>query len=504
MKSKKSVLLLLLASILLCGLAACRSHDDAAEETEVGAGEARVYFLFTLDTSTGTSMRRAPKSNAEVFDEFYPKIQSGELVAPTYELTLTDVGSGAVCNFSGAWGSQNCVTLRTGTYHVTGTSRAEGEWLQDRCSFTFDETIDIKPGSSAVTLHADYDCFLLIFGGADLRSLQNNSGTSTQPFFTFGDYRYAFVNTSLCAESARDKACIEGEYTSGTAFRIMTGKLAFETGKYYVYNTLSGGFDVPPMGEGDETGGKDDEPNTPDNPDTPVDEVAIDMVSVPAGTFLMGATDADTDAYDDERPQHSVTISSAFSIGKYEVTQALWQQVMGTNPSYFQGKKVKTDDATRPVEMISKQDAEKFIAKLNELTGETYRLPTEEEWEYAARGAQNSTWKYAGSDNIGDVAWYKGNASEGMKEGDANYGTHSVTDSKAANSLGIYGMSGNVMEWTSTNWTDNYATSTTPDASTFVVRGGSWMGSANTCRVSYRNHYSPSTRRNNVGLRLAK
>jgi formylglycine-generating enzyme required for sulfatase activity len=494
---------LLLTLLVLAVITSC-SSDKGEEQGLTNADEARVYFLFTLDTSTGQPMRRAPKSNAEVFDEFYAKLQSGELVAPTYELTLTETASGAKYTFHGQWGSDSYVTLRTGTYHVVGTSTAEGESVQERCSFTFDETISVTAGSSAVMLHADYDCFLLIFAGGDLRSLQNYDGAAERSFFTFGDYRYAFVNSILYREDANETAYIEGEYTSGTAFRIMTGKLAFETGKYYVYNTATGGFDVPPMEEGDETGGKEDNPDSPDTPDTPVEDIVIDMVSVPAGTFLMGATDADTDAYDDERPQHSVTISSAFSIGKYEVTQALWQQVMGTNPSYFQGKKVKADDATRPVEMVSKQDAEKFIAKLNELTGETYRLPTEEEWEYAARGAQNSTWKYAGSDNIGDVAWYKGNASEGMKEGDANYGTHSVTDSKAANSLGIYGMSGNVMEWTSTNWTDNYATSTTPDASTFVVRGGSWMGSANTCRVSFRNHYSPSTRRNNVGLRLAK
>lgn len=501
MKKYCSIAALLLGSFFVTSLISCHSHD-AAEDAMEPSDEARVYFLFTLDTSTGTPMHRAPKSNAEVFDEFYEKLKTGELVAASYELTLTETTSGAEYTFSGQWGSENYVTLRTGTYHVVGTSTAEGENIQERCSFTFDETINVSAGSNAVLLHADYDCFLLIFSNGDFRSLQNYNGETARPFFTFGDYRYVFVKDQLYKEASKDAAYIEGEYTSGTAFRIMTGKLAFECGKYYVYNTANGGFDVPPMDEGDNTG-EEKEEEKPDVPDTPVEDIVIDMVNIPAGTFLMGAADDDTDAYDDERPQHSVTISSAFSIGKYEVTQALWQQVMGTNPSYFQGSKVKSNDPSRPVENISKNDAEKFIAKLNELTGETYRLPTEEEWEYAARGAQNSTWKYAGSDNIGDVAWYKANASDNKKEGDAGYGTHSVTDSKAANSLGIYGMSGNVMEWTSTNWTDNYS-DTTPDASTYVVRGGSWMSSANYCRVSFRNHYSPSTRRNNVGLRLAK
>ena len=503
MKNFCSALTLLLVSLLLCLVSSCHSHDAAEEVTEK-TNEARVYFLFTLDTSTGTPMRRAAKTNAEVFDEFYDKLKTGDLVAPDYELTLTDTGSGAEYTFRGQWGSENYVTLRTGTYHVVGTSTAEGENIQEQCSFTFDETITVSAGSNAVMLHADYDCFLLIFSNGEFRSLQNYNGETQRPFFTFGDYRYAFVNSSLYNEASKDAAYIEGEYTSGTAFRIMTGKLAFERGKYYVYNTATGGFDVPPMEEGDETGGKEDNPDTPDTPDTPVEDIVIDMVAVPAGTFLMGASDTDSDADDDERPQHTVTISSAFSIGKYEVTQALWQQVMGTNPSYFQGKKVKTEDLSRPVENISKNDAEKFIAKLNALTGETYRLPTEEEWEYAARGAQNSTWKYAGSDNVADVAWYKANASDGKKEGDAGYGTHSVTDSKAANSLGIYGMSGNVMEWTSTNWINGYGSDATSDATSFVIRGGSWSGSAKTCRVTYRNYYSASTRKNNVGLRLAK
>lgn len=503
MKNVCSSLTLLLVGFLLSIFYSCHSHD-AAEDVTGGADEVRVYFLFTLDTSTGTPMHRAPKTNAEVFDEFYDKLQTGELVAPNYELTLTDMGSGAEYTFRGQWGTGNYVTLRTGTYHVVGTSTAEGENIQERCSFTFDETINVRAGNSAVTLHADYDCFLLVFAGGEFRSLQNYNGEAMRPFFTFGDYRYAFVNSSLFNESGKDAAYIEGEYNSGTAFRIMTGKLAFERGKYYIYNTATGGFDIPRMDEGDESGddntggeggGEEGENGTSGDEDTPAGTYAYEMVTVPAGTFLMGSPDDLADASADERPQHSVTLSS-FQIGKYEVTQQLWKEVMGTNPSYFQGTKVKTQNLTRPVEMVNKADVEQFITKLNELTGQNYRLPTEEEWEYAARGGSSSTWLYAGANDVASVAWYSNNSSSE---------THPVADkSKNPNALGIYGMSGNVYEWTSSPRTDSYEAGAAVNTSQYVVRGGSFQNGANSCRVAYRNFVSPNERRNYLGLRLVK
>ena len=141
----------------------------------------------------------------------------------------------------------------------------------------------------------------------------------------------------------------------------------------------------------------------------------------------MGSDDSDAD--DDERPVHSVTLSS-YSIGETEVTQALWTAVMGSNPSNFKGNNL-------PVEKVSWNDCQTFIRKLNDLTGENFRLPTEAEWEFAARGGNRSRgYKYSGSDNLGDVAWYTDNS------GDK---THAVK-SKSPNELGIYDMSGNVWE----------------------------------------------------------
>jgi formylglycine-generating enzyme required for sulfatase activity len=210
--------------------------------------------------------------------------------------------------------------------------------------------------------------------------------------------------------------------------------------------------------------------------------VTFDMVTVEGGSFQMGADDSD--AYDDEKPVHREYVST-FRIGKTEVTQALWKAVMGSNPSYFKGDNL-------PVEEVSWNDCKTFISKLNSITGENFRLPTEAEWEYAARGGNKSHgYKYSGSNNIGEVAWYDGNS--GSK-------THPVA-TKSSNELGIYDMSGNVLEWTSDLWCSNYNTSR--GGSGRVSRGGSWRYYAGICRVSYRNYNEPSITYNNLGFRLA-
>jgi formylglycine-generating enzyme required for sulfatase activity len=213
-----------------------------------------------------------------------------------------------------------------------------------------------------------------------------------------------------------------------------------------------------------------------------VNGVSFDMVNVEGGTFKMGSDDSE--AYDDEKPVHSETVST-FRIGKTEVTQALWKAVMGSNPSYFKGDNL-------PVECVSWHDCQTFIDKLNSITGENFRLPTESEWEYAARGGNKSRgYKYSGSNSLGEVAWYAGNS--GNK-------THSVA-TKSPNELGIYDMTGNVWEWTSDIWCDDYNSSRV--GSNRVNRGGSWDFDARYCRVSFRNSNDPSNAHNDLGLRLA-
>ena len=239
-----------------------------------------------------------------------------------------------------------------------------------------------------------------------------------------------------------------------------------------------------------------DETSNPDsgNLTYTVNGVSFTMVSVAGGTFQMGATSGHENyAYDDEYPVHNVTLSDYY-IGETEVTQELWVAVMGSNPSYFTG------NMQYPVEYVSWNECQEFISKLNALTGENFKLPTEAQWEYAARGGNKASgYLYSGSNNIGDVAWYNNNS---------NDKTHAVK-TKAPNELGIYDMSGNVYEWCS-DWYGNYSSSSVTDpvgpssGSYRVLRGGSWYDYAEICRVAFRFYSSPVSRLNFIGLRLAR
>ena len=222
------------------------------------------------------------------------------------------------------------------------------------------------------------------------------------------------------------------------------------------------------------------------------DGISIDMVRVEVGTFTMGATPEMKNPDDDEKPAHQVTLTNDYYIGKYEVTQALWQAVMNSNPSYFKGDNL-------PVEQVSWNDCQEFISKLNSITGKTFRLPTEAEWEYAARGGKKSRgYQYSGGNNLSDVAWYYKDNSDSK--------THAV-GSKQANELGIYDMSGNVWEWCQ-DWKGFYSSSSQVNptgansGSHRVIRGGSWIHAARNCRSSFRSNFTPDSRNDYLGFRL--
>ncbi len=223
--------------------------------------------------------------------------------------------------------------------------------------------------------------------------------------------------------------------------------------------------------------------------------VTFKMIPVSGGTFMMGARDGEPSAGSYEKPLHQVTLSS-FSIGETEVTQALWLAVMGTNPSYFTG------DLNRPVEKVSWNDCQTFITKLNQMTGGNFRLPTEAEWEFAARGGNQSVgYIYAGSDTPDDVAWFNENSGST---------THPVAQ-KQANELGLYDMSGNVSEWCSDWYDDNYYSVSPSENPTGpesgyqrVSRGGNHGNDAIYIRVAFRNNPTPGTVRDYQGLRLAQ
>ena len=216
------------------------------------------------------------------------------------------------------------------------------------------------------------------------------------------------------------------------------------------------------------------------------------MVYVKGGTFMMGATSGQgSDAFFQDKPVHEVTLSD-YHIGKYEVTQEEWETVMGCNPSKFKGPK-------RPVENISWEDCQEFIQKLNALTGKSFRLPTEAEWEYAARGGNKSFGaKAAGGFDIGEIAEYYENSNN----------TTFPVGQKQPNELGLYDMSGNVWEWCS-DWYDNYGSGpyTNPQGPSFgtlrVNRGGGWCSSEYLCNVTNRGHNIASERYNALGFRLA-
>lgn len=235
-----------------------------------------------------------------------------------------------------------------------------------------------------------------------------------------------------------------------------------------------------------------------------VNGVSFTMIGVEGGTFTMGATsEQGYDAYDSEKPAHKVTLSSYY-IGETVVTQALWEAVMGTTVSQQRDKVDKSRSlrgvgANYPMSYISWNECQEFVRKLNSLTGKQFRLPTEAEWEYAARGGNKSRgYKYSGSNTLGDVAWYTRNCGSE---------THPVK-TKSPNELGLYDMSGNVWEWCEDKY-GRYASSsqTNPtgpsSGSERATRGGGWSNQTRDCRVSVRAGNSPDARGHYLGLRLA-
>jgi formylglycine-generating enzyme required for sulfatase activity len=223
-------------------------------------------------------------------------------------------------------------------------------------------------------------------------------------------------------------------------------------------------------------------------------ELNMEMVLVKGGAFFtMGCTSEQrADCNDDERPIQNVSLNDYY-ISKYPVTQRLWKKVMGTNPSHFSGPEL-------PVESVSWNEVQMFVKELNAMTGKKYRLPTEAEWEYAARGGVKSkSQKYSGSNDLGKVAWH-GNNSEQR--------THDV-GTKQPNELGIYDMNGNVWEWVQ-DWKENYSSSqklkTNPAGPNFginrVYRGCSWQDADLFCRVSRRGGSNPDFSSSFVGFRL--
>lgn len=234
-----------------------------------------------------------------------------------------------------------------------------------------------------------------------------------------------------------------------------------------------------------------EEPPSPDLP-RPIIELIGDMIEIEGGSFTMGATrEQGEDAFDDEKPAHKVTLST-FSIGKFPITQDQWEAVMGNNPSYFKGEKL-------PVESVSWYDCQEFAKKLSEMTGMHFRLPTEAEWEYAARGGKKGKrYKFSGGHIIDQIGWYNDNSG----------GTSHEVGKKSPNELGLYDMSGNIWEWVQ-DWKGDFTEEdqinpTGPETGIErICRGGGWNREIDRARVSYRGDDQPDLRYCSLGLRIA-
>jgi formylglycine-generating enzyme required for sulfatase activity/serine/threonine protein kinase len=223
-----------------------------------------------------------------------------------------------------------------------------------------------------------------------------------------------------------------------------------------------------------------------------IKQIGMEFVPIPAGRFWMGCSPGDSQCHGDENPRHEVEITKSFQLGKYEVTQEQWVKLMGSNPSYFKG------DGRLPVEQVNWNDVQAFLSSLNAMNdGYLYRLPTEAEWEYAARGG--TTGPYYGILNA--IAWYDTNS--GSK-------THLVGE-KQPNGYGLYDMIGNVWEWCSDWYGESYYGSSPQrnpqgpsGGQVRVLRGGSWNNNSRNTRVSNRNRNNPDNRNNNNGFRVCR
>lgn len=313
-----------------------------------------------------------------------------------------------------------------------------------------------------------------------------NETTATAGGEVTDDGGISVTERGVVFSTSQNPTVADSKVTSGSGTGAFTCNLTgLEEGKTYYVRAYA--MNVVGIGYGEQVD------FTVTNAQTiTVNGVSFTMIAVQGGTFTMGATaEQGSDIWDNEKPTHKVTLSD-YMIGETEVTQELWEAVMGTNPSYFKGTNL-------PVELVTWEDCQTFINKLNELTGENFRLPTEAEWEFAARGGNKSNgFKYSGSGSIDKVAWYDGNSSSK---------THPVKQ-KQANELGIYDMSGNVYEWCQ-DWYGSYSSSaqtnpTGPSSGSYRVgRGGCWINNATYCRVSYRRDNMPAGTDNLLGLRLA-
>ncbi|MBR5725830.1 MAG: SUMF1/EgtB/PvdO family nonheme iron enzyme [Muribaculaceae bacterium] len=439
------------------------------------------YNLSALSSDTGKAME--VNTMAEVNNRF--QAIADDLVSRNMSETLTlvfpGVGTGTRIRFTLDEIFNN--NVEDSKVYIEGTFSLKTRSLTD---ITY-HGLTCTAGDSVAATSVDGMFVTLVFDGIQLDSEERIMKDQIREWYWIEDQNAWEASTEF---SASDLPEIESTYSSALVMMLLDCSSILDEDfpdlknaanafieRMENYNTIPGLFTV--------------------------NGVSFQMVAIDGGTFEMGADDAAIEsglANADEQPRHKVTLAP-FSIGQTEVTQELWMAVMDNNPSGFTG------DLQRPVEQVSWEDCQEFIARLNAITGKNFRLPTEAEWEFAARGGIKSRGTvYAGSDVIEDVAWYYGN-SYALGADNANYGTHPV-GTKHGNELGLYDMCGNVFEWCS-DWYGPYneEDQTNPTGADEglrrVTRGGSWYSVERDCRVTYRNYEGPRSRSYSLGLRLA-
>jgi formylglycine-generating enzyme required for sulfatase activity len=417
------------------------------------------------DAAANPATFTMPAEDVDIIAEFKPQ----DITADRYTITLTDDGHGR----AEAAANGGKVTASAANVEVTLTAVPDEGYDFDKwtltggsvelsdasatpATFTMPaENVEIRAEFKPQDIAVDKYTIILTDDGRGSAEAAVNGGTVTE----------SAANVEVTLTAVPDEGCVFDKW------EVLSGGAALS-------NRLANPATFIMPAEGVEVKA------------TFISLTEPEMIFVEGGTFMMGSDAAD--ARDNERPAHQVTLSDYY-IGKYEVTREQWIAVMDNDPSWFH------DEDNLPVESVSWNDVQEFIARLNEMTGRTYALPTEAQWEFAARGGnQSHGYTYSGSNDIGSVAWYDGNSSI---EGTRPVGT------RAPNELGIYDMSGNVEEWCS-DWFDFYKADPQTDpagpssGSYRIPRGGCWADFAQYSRVVFRYGIWSISKYSDTGFRL--